>query len=500
MSSHASVPLSRSLTRMNMLVSGTALALACAAFAVYDLVSFHGIVLEQLRVQANIAAGYLEFAVFMADDTKARSTLETLQRSRYVLSAQLWTTEGETLAEYRRAGDSPLPPRLAFAPGQADTDATTIRGMTVGRLVEREGRTVGMLYIHASIAPLTERIIRYLFFVVGVLAVSLLAALLVSRQAQLHVTEPLVALAEVAQRVSAEQDYALRASDAPGASSEVRSVIASFNGMIEQIQTRDRSLQAARDDLEARVRSRTEALDATNRELEAFTYSVSHDLRAPLRHVVGFASLLEAHAGPALDGRGRGYLKTITDAANRMGRLIDDLLAFSRMGRASLNVQEVDLAKAVLDARAEIEPDTAGREIVWTIHPLPGVRADPALLHPVLVNLLSNAVKYTSTRAVAHIQIGALTQPDGMVVVSVADNGVGFDMQYAGKLFGVFQRLHRADEFGGTGIGLANVRRIIARHGGETWAEAVADRGAVFYFSLPGVCGHAGASTTVEGP
>jgi len=246
----------------------------------------------------------------------------------------------------------------------------------------------------------------------------------------------------------------------------------------------EQKVQEAQAQLEARVQERTEELRASNSELEAFTYSVSHDLRAPLRHITGFATLLDQQAAQSLDPQGRHYLKTITESAGRMATLIDDLLAFSRMGRASLTKHRVDLSRLLREARDEVSTAINGRRIVWEVESLPTVDADPALLRPVLVNLLSNAVKYTSTRDEARIEIGSTVQP-GEVTVFVRDNGVGFDMAYAHKLFGVFQRLHRADEFNGTGIGLANVRRIVQRHGGRTWAEGGVDRGATFYFSLP---------------
>jgi PAS domain S-box-containing protein len=229
---------------------------------------------------------------------------------------------------------------------------------------------------------------------------------------------------------------------------------------------------------------RVEELKLVNQELEAFSYSVSHDLRAPLRHIAGFAQLLDRSASGALDEKDRRYLKTISESASRMGRLIDDLLAFSRIGRAEMNVTRVDLRELVEDVRRELGAELAGREVTWTVNGLPQVRGDPDLLRLVLANLLSNAVKYTSTRPRAEIEIGSYPEPD-QTVFFVRDNGVGFDMRYAGKLFGVFQRLHRSEDFEGTGIGLANVRRIVQRHGGRTWAEASVDAGAVFYFSLP---------------
>jgi PAS domain S-box-containing protein len=222
-----------------------------------------------------------------------------------------------------------------------------------------------------------------------------------------------------------------------------------------------------------------------NSELEAFSYSVSHDLRAPLRHITGFAAFLERAVGASLDEQARRYLQTITDAASRMGHLIDDLLAFSRMARADLVKQRLSLGDLVSDVQSELATGTEGREIVWTVHPLPVVDADRSMLRLVLVNLLSNALKYTATRSQAQVEIGVNGRGPGETVVFVRDNGVGFDMQYAHKLFGVFQRLHGADEFEGTGIGLANVRRIVHRHGGRTWAEGVVNSGATFYFSLP---------------
>ena len=233
------------------------------------------------------------------------------------------------------------------------------------------------------------------------------------------------------------------------------------------------------------LRSRGELLQAANKELEAFSYSVSHDLRAPLRHIDGYAALLSKAAGDALNDKARRYLQTISGSAKQMGQLIDDLLVFSRMGRQDMlqtTVSQDQLIKTVLH---DLRLDLQGRAISWTMHPLPNVSGDPAMLRQVFVNLISNALKFTATRPEAKIEIGIAKQGPSDVEVFVRDNGVGFDMQYVGKLFGVFQRLHRNDEFEGTGIGLANVRRIIHRHGGRTWAEGALDQGATFYFSLP---------------
>jgi signal transduction histidine kinase len=233
------------------------------------------------------------------------------------------------------------------------------------------------------------------------------------------------------------------------------------------------------------LQRRGELLEAANKELEAFSYSVSHDLRAPLRHIDGYASLLRKAVGDSLNEKAGRYLQTISDSAKQMGQLIDDLLVFSRMGRQEMLHTTVNLDQLVKTILYDLRLDLQGREISWTIDTLPEVPGDPAMLRQVFMNLITNAIKFTSTRPIAKIEVGVDRRTSGEVIIFVRDNGVGFDMQYAAKLFGVFQRLHRVDEFEGTGIGLANVRRIVHRHGGRTWAEGMPDKGATFYVALP---------------
>ena len=240
-------------------------------------------------------------------------------------------------------------------------------------------------------------------------------------------------------------------------------------------------LQVANADLEVTARQ----LENANKELEAFAYSVSHDLRAPLRHIAGFVDILGENSADTLDETGQRHLRLIAESAGRMGTLIDDLLEFSRAGRMELHVGPLDLGRLTGEVMQEVQVRTEDREIVWEVGALPEVMADRATIRQVLANLLENAVKYTRPREPARIEIGTTPDDGEEVVVFVRDNGVGFDPQYTHKLFGVFQRLHRADEFEGSGIGLANVRRIISRHGGHTWAEGEVGEGATFFFSLP---------------
>jgi signal transduction histidine kinase len=263
----------------------------------------------------------------------------------------------------------------------------------------------------------------------------------------------------------------------------------------EQLTERRRAEQAvrrSRDHLEMKVNERTaelvktnDDLQAVNRELETFSYSVSHDLRAPLRHIAGFAELLQRHSDRVLDDEGRHQITKILDAANRMECLVDDLLAFSRIGRAETQKTTINLEELVKSVVAEIAPDMQCRNIAWRIGPLPMCYGDPSLLRLVFSNLVSNAVKFTRTREQAQIEIGWLNRSGDEVVVFVRDNGVGFDMKYKDKLFGVFQRLHSREAFEGTGIGLATVQRIVHRHGGQVWAEGSIDHGATFYVALP---------------
>ena len=262
-------------------------------------------------------------------------------------------------------------------------------------------------------------------------------------------------------------------------------IVALLTQRVGQRKREQEELRRINETLEQRVLARTTELDATNKELEAFSYSVAHDLRAPLRHMDGFIRLLNKRASTTLDEKNQRYLGIISDSARQMGLLIDDLLAFSRVGRAELQLRAVSLHQLVNEAMQELQDEIQGREIAWKIGQLPEAMVDRSMMRLVMINLLANAVKFTSKREHAQIEVGASSNEADEIVVFVRDNGVGFDMEYASKLFGVFQRLHPAEDYEGTGIGLANVQRIIHRHKGRTWAEGEVDRGATFYFSLP---------------
>jgi PAS domain S-box-containing protein len=275
------------------------------------------------------------------------------------------------------------------------------------------------------------------------------------------------------------------AREQPAAILETNNDITERKRREEEIDRLNQELAKRAEGLDQELAKRAAELETTNKELESFAYSVSHDLRAPLRHTVGFAELLQKQASSSLDDKSRRYMQLILESSKRMGNLIDDLLGFSRIGRAETNKSEVDMESLVGEVVAELGQETKDRNIDWNIGPLPVCYGDRSMLKVVLMNLLSNAVKFTRIRKRVEIEIGCADRCEDQAELFVRDNGAGFDMQYVDKLFGVFQRLHLAEEFEGTGIGLATVQRIIHRHGGEVRAEGAVDQGAAFYFSLP---------------
>jgi len=279
-------------------------------------------------------------------------------------------------------------------------------------------------------------------------------------------------------------DVSLTASSIKDATGRIIGVSKVARDISERKATEDK-IRLLNAGLEQRVVERTAQMQVANEELGAFSYSVSHDLRAPVRHIIGFVELLQKEAAASLSQKALHYLGVISNSAKRMGDLIDDLLAFSRIGRAELQKATVNVDELVRETLCDFQAETAARPIAWQIHPLPPVWADRSLLSIVLVNLISNAVKFTGARAEAKIEIGSARGGDGETVIFVRDNGAGFDPRYAHKLFGVFQRLHSREEFDGTGIGLANVQCIVRRHGGRAWAEGAVNSGATFYFSIP---------------
>jgi signal transduction histidine kinase len=496
MSTFRDYSIRKKLTMMVILASGTAILLAGTAFLTYELFAYQTAMVHSLLTQAEIVGANSASAILFNDEAAAAETLAALKADPHIFSAGIYTRDNRAFATY---GQTDKPAAVALRARFADhIDGHWFErdSLILFQKIVFKGETIGTVYIQSDLEGMKARFWQYLAIVLVVLLASSSVALFISSKLLGKITQPLFHLVETAQTVSREKDYTIRA--VADSKDEMGVLVSAFNNMLVQIQQRDAALRKSNDEMEQRVLNRTRELQAANKELEAFSYSVSHDLRAPLRHVNGFTELLQKHVTSMLDEKGHRYLKTIADSVKQMGLLIDDLLAFSRMGRTETHFTTVNLEQLVKQALDELKPEMDGRRIAWEIGALPEVCGDRAMLRQVLVNLLGNAVKYSRPREQARIEIGALPpaspQPspslgegkdEGEIVIFVRDNGVGFDMKYAHKLFGVFQRLHGATEFEGTGIGLALVQRIIHRHGGRIWAESAVDKGATFYVSLP---------------
>jgi signal transduction histidine kinase len=470
------------LTMMNMLVSGAALLLACGAFFAYDQITFRQGLLRTLSAQAQIIGSNSVSALLFNDPQSAFNTLSALKNSPSIASAGILTTDRRPFAQYsREAGDELLnvPP----------LDKQQIEGYWFKRthaiLVRKilsDGKLVGFVFLRADLREIDERLWRYAFIAFAVLLLSLMFAFLVSSRFRKSVAEPIVVLADTARKVSQDKDFRVRVSESAD-SSELSTLIDSFNEMLKEIQQRDSELQKAQNELEQRVSERTRELESTNQELEAFSYSVSHDLRGPLDALNGFSYMLLKNYSDKLDATGKESLQSIRAAAMRMSELIDDLLNLSRITSSAIHREKIDLSEFAHTIMAELRRAKPDRDVEFVAAPSAEAFADARLLRIVMDNLLRNAWKYTSRHATARIEFGRQDK-NGRSVYFIKDDGSGFDPNSADRLFQPFHRLHSAADFPGNGIGLATVRRIIQRHGGNVWAEGTVEEGATFYFTL----------------
>jgi signal transduction histidine kinase len=491
------IPIKRKLTLAIMLTSTVALVVTAGAFSAYEYSSFRKNLLQSARTVAQITAAQTSASLAFNDEKTADDILSKLHADPTIVQAAVYGKGNKLLAHYP----------IMMAPDsypKVEPPGTRFEGasLKVFTLVEEDSEVVGTLYMKWDLSAAYERFRLYGLMTLCVLLGSLLVASVLSHWLQARIAQPILDLADTARAISVKKDYLVRA-QALGRD-ELGSLTDAFNHMLTEIHSRDaalrenqeklqKALEAAEgaaaavkilnSDLERRVQRRTAELESANRELEAFTYSVSHDLRSPLRHIDAFAQILEEDHATLLDGEARKCLDRIRKGVQNMGHLVDDLLNLSRVGRAELQKEETALGPLVEEAMADLKPETKNRDIEWRVGPLPSVNCDPGLVKQIFANLLSNAVKYTRPRARAVIEVG-LTQAGNEPALFVRDNGVGFNMKYANKLFGVFQRLHRPDEFEGTGVGLATVQRIVQLHGGHIRAEAELDKGAAFFFTL----------------
>jgi signal transduction histidine kinase len=464
--------------KVTLALGGAALvtcALVTASLGLFSRLTLEGRARQIMEPCAQLVSVGTEAAVEFQDPTRAGEVLSTLRANPQMVAADIVLPNGRTLASYSRGPLAALP---------SSTDAPD--GLVVGSDQATWSQHLpdgARLRLVMSLDELKRQTWNLLLMVAGgVLGLVVFLTIGLRIALQRTIVQPISTLVETVEQVRARADYGQRVPTS--GNDEVALLGRSFNAMMEGIDEREKKLQRLNAELEGRVADRTRALEMANGELEAFCYSVSHDLRAPLRHIDGYVQLLVAQERDHLHDKGLHYLDTIANSVHRMGSLIDDLLRFSRTTRAEMSTARVDMNRALDNALGPLKETCGERSIEWSIGNLPAVRGDVGLLRQVWANLLENAVKYTRTKDVARIEVTS-RDGDGETVFSVSDNGVGFDMKYASKLFGVFQRLHSQDQFDGTGIGLATVQRIIKRHGGRVWAEAQVGRGATFYFALP---------------
>ncbi len=477
---------------MLVLISGLVLLLTSAAFVGYEYWSFRQTMRSTLSVRGRILATNSTASLAFANDADARELLSALKADPHIVAAALYDQNGRLFAAYPAGlpGDA-----LPAAPGPDGYRFE--RGNLIGfqPVAEAAGQRLGTLYLASDLAAVYDTFRLSGVIAVAVMAVSLLAAYLLSTALQGTIAQPILALAETAKAVSDRRDYSVRA---PRLGADELGVLTdAFNHMLGRIEDQDRALRESKEGLEQRVAERTHELQernealrrnaaqllAANTELDAFAYSVSHDLRAPLRSIDGFSHVLLEDYAAQLDEAGRDSLQRVRAASQRMATLIDDLLKLARVTRSEMRTENVDLSGMAQDIAADLQRGAPDRPVEFAIAPGLGARGDPRLLRVALENLLRNGWKYTAKQPRPRVEFGSV-DVNGERAFLVRDNGAGFDMKYADKLFGVFQRLHSAAEFEGTGVGLATVRRIITRHGGRIWAEGAVDRGATFYFTL----------------
>jgi signal transduction histidine kinase len=467
---------------LNLVVSGAALLLACVGFFVYDQVSFRQNLVHTLSAQAQIIGSNSLSALLFNDPQAASETLSALKNSPSVSSAGILTADHHPFAQYARDNQSDALFALVFPKDRDEAYEFGKNHVILTRRILSEGKLVGFVYIYADLREIHDRLRRYTLIAITVLLVSLIFGLAISASLGKAVAEPIIALANTAQRVSRNKDYSVRVPPRRGRD-ELATLIDSFNQMLREIQRRDSALQKAHDELEQRVAERTRDLVSANRELEAFSYSVSHDLRGPLDALNGFTYVLSKKHADRLDNGGKEALQGIRAASNRMSELIDDLLNLSRVSTTSMHREEVDLSRFARSIMEELCREDPERKIDFIAPQSSKAYGDAGLLRIVLENLLRNAWKYTSHHDHARVEFGE-EQDQGQTWYFVKDDGSGFDSRSAARLFQPFHRLHSGIEFPGNGIGLATVRRIIQRHGGEVRAEGEVEQGAKFSFTL----------------
>ncbi|MDB6025214.1 MAG: hypothetical protein JWM68_1437, partial [Verrucomicrobiales bacterium] len=466
--------INQKVTLVIVLTSTVVLALASGAFMAYELVTFRQQMTQHLTTITRIIGENSTAALTFEVPEDEEHVLSALHMEPNIVAAAVFDKSGKIFAQYPRSAPGVkshwVPEREGF---------NFSKGFLVLKQpINQNDAFLGTIAIKSDLEEMYGRFRLYSFIVLMVFAGSLVLAFILSRILQRVITQPILDLAKTAKQISADKDYSVRAQKF--GSDELGELTDAFNKMLEQIQKAEEEIRVLNVGLEERVQSRTAELAASTKEMEAFTYSVSHDLRAPLRHIAAFGEILQEDFSHQLTPESHDYLQRMVDGARNMSQLVDDLLNLARIGRTELKHEPTNLDAVVDEVIHDLQPELQDRKIEWQLEHLPVVECDRGLIKQVFANLISNSVKYTRRREKAVIQMGTVksVRVDDQTTIFIRDNGVGFDMKFSDKLFGVFQRLHRVQDFEGTGVGLATVERIIRRHGGHVWAEAELNKGA----------------------
>ncbi len=483
-----SIPVKQQLILMICAISFLGLLMAGSAFVMYDRYAYRDNLVHQATLLARVVASHSANAVAYGDVYDARKNLQSFGIDPSLYSACIKNESGQVIAMYLRGYYQP--------PEDMDSVITGVECLADGNFISRfqngyldliqpvlwdDSQKIGQLHLRVSLEALDDRFIA--FSVVMLLIVMLVGmiSIVLSSKVQSFISAPLLMLAQIANTINRFKDYSLRART--DRHDELGQLVQAFNGMLDTIELQNRALLHANEHLEEKVQQRTSELRAINTELEAFTYSVSHDLRSPLRSVDGFSAALLEDCDDRLDTTAKNYIARIRAASQRMGTLIDSLLHLSRVSRQDMRYATVNLTELADKIVDDLRANNPNREVKFIRPNNLLARGDNDLLTVVLENLLNNAWKYTGKVEKPLVELGVHDR-SGDTVYFVRDNGAGFDMAYVDKLFGAFQRLHSDHEFHGLGVGLATVARIVHRHDGEIWAEAQVDQGATFYFTL----------------
>jgi signal transduction histidine kinase len=469
----------RRLMRVILITCGATLVLTSVAYFGYEYLNFRKTYLKQLSNTGKIIASNSTAALAFDNPDDANEILSSLKVDPDIVGACLYDNTGKIFAKYPLNAPENIFPIETGVEGYGQKSTSYFEGF---QPVVQGSKKLGTLYLRTDMKAMSNLFTYYGIIAIMVLGFSFLFAFFLSRKLQYSISEPILSLAKTAKAISERQDYSVRATKYTN--DELGLLTDTFNQMLSQIELQNLKIVSFNQELEQKVSDRTEQLEAANKEMEAFSYSVSHDLRSPLRAVIGYSQILEMDHSDTLNPDALSILKRISSNAQRMGQLIDDLLSFSRLGRQDIKKSDINMHSLVQEVIKEVTQLSPYKANIVMAETLPSAMADRSLIYQVWMNLLSNAVKYSSKKDNPLVEIGA-TVKDNTTIYFVKDNGAGFNMEYANKLFNVFQRLHSPKEFEGTGIGLATVARIIIKHGGKVWAEAKENEGATFYFILP---------------